>query len=117
LIAEISKLLGSEAAEKFLIVFAGTTLKIPSTQDLQEAKRNLSIYDTLKDAKSKEEAKRLRAVLAERYDLRVKEVRHINRYICRQVKEAFKILEADAKTGQHIQSKMKVKRKKKRGMR
>lgn len=116
LTSEICKLLGPEATEKFIAVFAGTTLKIPSTKDFLEAKRNLAIYDSIKLSKTKEEATKIRAILAKQYHMSVKEVRYVNRKIKKLVREAEKFTIADAKTGQHQPSRMKVKRKKKRRM-
>jgi hypothetical protein len=116
LTAEILKLLGPEQTEKFLMVFAGTTIKVPTTKDVQEAERNLAIYDTLKKAKSPPESRRLGETLAEQYNISRYEVRELYRLTRKMLNEGRILTEADIRTGHHQRSRVKVVRKKKRSM-
>lgn len=116
MIAEVYHLLGAEMTEKFLMVFAGTTIHVPSTRDINEADRNLAIYDTLSKAKSPLESRNLCEVMCKQYNLRRFEVRELYRLTRKMLNEGKTMLEADARTSQHKKSKLRVKRKKERRM-
>ena len=101
LIAEIYKIFGIEDTEKFLTVFAGMTIKIPSTIDIENEDRNLAIYETLKKSQSGSESRRLGTVLCEQHKLKRKELREIFNATKRKLREAKKSVESDRLTSEH----------------
>jgi hypothetical protein len=116
LIAEIIRIFGPDLADKFLLVFGGTTIKVPSTKEMQQAKVNLAIYDTLKNVKSPVESRRLCALLQEQHNMKRADVRQAFYDTRKLMHEAKAYTEADARIGQHQKSRVKVKRKTKRRM-
>lgn len=96
LLSEISRIFGPEATEKLLTVFAGVTLYIPSTKEIEEATRNLVIYETVNLAKSKTELGRLKTVLCEQFDISRKELAKAYQRMKKQLNESTKISLSDA---------------------
>ena len=95
LTAEITRLFGIEKAVNFLTVFAGTTIHVPSTLELENEERNLAIYDTLKESQSGAESRRLGTHLCQRYKLKRKELRKIYKQTRAKLKAAEKHREKD----------------------
>jgi len=116
LTSEILRIFGPELTEKFFLVFGGTTIKIPSTKEIREMQIGLAIYDTLHNAKSRAESRRLCAILGEQHDLKRKEVRKLYKYTKGMLREAKKVNEADVRVGNNQKARIKVKRKNKRRM-
>ena len=105
LIAEIYRIFGIEDAEKFLTVFAGTTVRVTSTSELEDEERNLAIYETLRKSQSASESRRLGEMLCKQYKLKRSELRQVYRQTKRRLKDATSYLEADKRTGEHQISK------------
>ena len=116
LIAEILKIFGPNLTESFLLVFGGTTIKIPSTKDIRDMQVSLAIYDTLKNAKSAAESRRLCEVLCEQHHLKRQEVRTLYRHTKKLLKEGKKMSEAVVRISQHKSARIKVKHRTKRRM-
>lgn len=98
------------------MVFAGTTIKIPSTKDIREMEINLSIFETLNNTKTGAESRRLAEILAERYDLKHHEVRQAYRTVKKLLKEGRKMNEAETRITNYQKAKVKVKHRTKRRM-
>lgn len=112
---EIYRIFGNPAlTEKFLTVFGGTTIRIPSTKELEEEERNLAIYQTLMGSGSKSESRRLGKALCEHHGLTRREMRLLFKTTRRKLREAEKISESDQGVGKMRPKKVKVKRKNKR---
>lgn len=112
LLSELYKMFGVANTEKLLQVFGGTTLQIPSTSRVEEAMRDVAIYETLIKSKSASESRRLGVALAEQFDIDRKEVRLAYRSMRRRVRDNKKLLEADRNVSQHSpKGKIKIKRK------
>jgi len=88
------------------------TLHIPSTKEIEEAIRNVVIYETLIKSKSATETNRLSAVMADQYDMSRRELRAAFKKTRRELNEAKRTKAADTKIGQLIPKKIKVKRNK-----
>lgn len=112
LISEFNRIFGAEDTEKLLTVFAGVTLHIPSTRDIEEAVRNVAIYETLVRSASAVETRRLSGIMCEQYDLSRTELRQIFKKTRRELNEAKRTRAADSKIGELIPRKLKTKRKK-----
>jgi hypothetical protein len=71
LLPELYEIFGKEATIKFLDIFAGTTVKVPSKQVIENAIRDTFIYLTLKKAKRSYNIKPADVVndLADRYSI------------------------------------------------
>lgn len=111
LLSEFYRMFGLVHTEKLLAVFAGTTLQIPSTKDIEHALRDISIWETLRRSKSPGESRRLSIHLAQQHQITHKRVRTIYYSMVRLLKENTKFTEADKLTGQHKLGKVKVRRK------
>lgn len=98
---QILRIFGIEDTEKFLTVFAGMTIHVPSTADIENEERNLAIYETLKASQSAAESRRLGKVLCEQYRLKRKELREIYKQTKKKLKEARKFAEADKLVSEH----------------
>jgi len=116
LVAEFFRLFGAADTEKLLTVFAGTTLRIPSTKELEEARRNIAIYETLSHAKSAAEARRLGEALMSQHNISRNQVRRVYKLTRKLLRESKRFSEADAKTGQLKKKTIRVWRKSKRRM-
>lgn len=114
LVGEFYRIFGAEVTEKLLTVFGGTTIRVPTTKDLQEAQRNLAIYDTLIRSTTSKESRRLSTQLSNRYDVTKKEIRVIFRHMKRLNKESSKIKEADVAVGKHRKKKLRLRKKSRR---
>ena len=114
LVAEILRIFGPDRTEKFIYVFGGTTIKIPSTKDIREMQISLAIYDTLKNAKSAAESRRLCAILGEQHNLKRQEVRALYKWTKKMLKEGNKYREEDSRVSRHQRSRIKVKYRTKR---
>jgi hypothetical protein len=98
---------GIENTEKFLNVFAGMTVRVPSTREMEEEERNLAIYHTLRTGTSASHSRRMGTILCERYRLKRKELRKIYWETKRKLKEANKFRESES-----LVSELKSKRRK-----
>jgi hypothetical protein len=107
---------GTELTEKFILVFGGTTIHVPSTREIEEESRNVSIYSTLKNAKSIQQSKRLGQALCEQYDLDRTEMRDIFKDTKRKLREAKRVIDSDKRVSVHMPKKIKVRRKSRRRM-
>ena len=114
LIAEIYRIFGLDNTEKLILVFAGTTIHIPSTKDLEEEDRNLAIYETLQKSNSAAESRRLGHFICEQYGLKRKELRIIYKKTKKKLKEAKKFTESDQLVSAHLPKKIKLKRETRR---
>ena len=112
LLSELYKMFGATNTEKLLQVFAGTMLQIPSTERVEEAMRDVVIYETLIKSKSASESRRLGLALAEQYDMDRREVRLAYHSMRKRLRENKKLLDSDQKVGQHsTKGKINIKRK------
>jgi hypothetical protein len=112
LISEFHRIFGKEATEKLLTIFAGVTLHIPSTKEIEEAVRNIAIYETLIASRSGVETRRLSGIMCEQYDLTRKELRAAFRKTRRELNEARRTTAADQKIGEMTPRSLKQKSKK-----
>lgn len=101
LTAEIHRIFGTEYVEKFITVFAGMTIRVPSTTEIETVERDLAIYETLQGSQSAAESRRLGALLCEQHKLKRKELRQIYKQTKRKLKEAKKHIEKDKLTSEH----------------
>lgn len=113
---EIYRIFGIEDTEKLLQVFAGTTIYVPSTKNLENEERNLAIYETLKKSKSMQETRRLGELLCEQYKLKTREMRLIRRQTEKKLQEAKRFVESDKLVSKHQPKKIKLKQKNKRSL-
>lgn len=113
LLSEFYRMFGAANTEKLLMVFAGTTLHIPSTKDLEDVQRDVAIWETLARSKSAAESRRLGGILAKQHRIPRRRVREINRQMRRMMKENARFEAADKKTSQHKGGKIKIRRKQK----
>jgi len=111
LIAEFLRIFGEQATEKLLTVFAGTTIQVPSTKNVEDALRDIAIYETLSQARNPAQSRRFGVSLAAQYRLTRVRVRKIYHKMYRQNRLNQKLLEADRATGKHQISRIKVQRK------
>jgi hypothetical protein len=116
LLADFERIFGTEATEKLLIIFAGTTLQVPSTKELDEAQRDIVIYKTLSGSKSISESRRLGVLLCQQYNISRREMRRIYKKTRRKLKEAKRFNDSDQRVGNHLPKRIKVKRVSKRRM-
>ena len=111
LVSEFCRMFGPANTEKLLAVFAGTTLQIPSTKDLENAERDILIWETLRHSKSPNESRKLSANLASQYHLPRKKIRHVYYTMMRRMRENKTLEDADRATGQHKQGNLKLNRR------
>lgn len=111
LLSEFYRMFGPEATEKLLTVFAGTTLHIPTTRDLEDAQRDVAIWETLSRSKSAAESRRLGEALCKQYKIPRRKMRYIYNSMRRLLKERTKFSTADKSTGQHKIGSIKIRRK------
>jgi len=100
-----------------LTLFAGTTIRVPSTKEQDAAIRDISIYETLRGAGSASESRHLAEALAKQHKMSRRHVRSIYKKMRKLFKVNKKLQEEDIATGQHKVKRVHVKRKSKlRGM-
>lgn len=100
-----------------LTVFAGTTIRVPSTKDQSNAVRDIHIYETLCGAGSASESRDLAEDMSKKYKMSRRHIRHIFKTMRRLYKVNKKLQEEDLATSQHKIKRVNVKRKSKlRGM-
>lgn len=117
LIPELYKLFGEQITEKFLTVFAGTTIHVPSSREQENAFRDIAIFETLQNSKGAAESRRLGKALSAQYRISRRRIRHIYRKMKRLRKMNVKLIAEDLATSQHKVKRTNVKTKSKlRGM-
>lgn len=117
LIPDFFNTFGKEVTEKLLTIYAGTTIRVPSTKDQDAALRKISIYETLRGAGSASESRRLAEALSKQHKMSRRHVRNIYRTMRKLFKVNKKLQEEDIATGKHKVKRVHVKRKSKlRGM-
>lgn len=108
---------GEKMTDRLLTVFAGTTIRVPSTKDQSNAIRDIHIYETLCTASSASESRQLAEGMSKKYKMSRRHVRQIFKTMRRLYKVNKKLKEEDLATSQHQVKRVNVKRKSKiRGM-
>lgn len=113
LLNEFYTVFGDVTTTKLLSVFAGMTLKIPSSREVQKARRDLVIYETLQKATSKEEFRIIRKTLQAKHGLSKAKIKEIHKYMQKLHKAGKELQDADKAVSQHRKKKVKVKKRKK----
>lgn len=111
IVSEFYKVFGSENTEKLLTVFGGTKLEVPSTQALEEAQRDIAIYESLKRAHDSQEKRRLVSALMQQYDIPRHRVTVIFRTMKRHQRMSERLRRAEKSIGQHKKTKLKPRKK------
>lgn len=111
LIAEINRIFGAIATEKLMAVFAGTTIYIPSTKDLELAERDLAIHDTLLKCTTRAQSRRMGVVMCAQYRISRKELRDSYKKVRFLLRDGKKHIEADVRTSLHQTRRRKIKTK------
>ena len=99
LISDFYRVFGGEPTAKLLTVFAGTTMRIPGTREIQKLSRNIAIYETLRKAKSEGKTRKVIQQMSEKYGISKRRVRVVYREVRRRDKAAKKIFAKDYKVG------------------
>jgi hypothetical protein len=110
LVHDFYTIFGEAVTEKLLSIFSGTTIKVPSTEDLREAERDIIIYESLIKCPLPEEAKRVRKTLSRKYGLKKKNIRIIFKRMSRLHRMAKKVHEADHAVSQHKVKRIKIRK-------
>ena len=116
LLAEFTEIFGEANARKLIDVFSGTTLEIPSRKALENAERDMLIYELLSISTSPQQGKEKRDKLSRKYNLSKGRVQEIFRQMKRQVKENRKFQQADESVGRLQRSRIKVEHRSRRKM-
>ena len=108
LISEFHRVFGGEDTLKFLTIFAGTTIRVPSSKDQEKMSRGIEIYDALSTKTVS------RRHLRERFGLSGKALRAIFREMKRSHRLATQHSRSDALVGKHIVKARRGARRKRR---
>lgn len=114
MLAEFHEMFGPAVTEKLLTIFAGTTLVIPSTKDLENAQRDVAIWETLRRSNDPGQSRRLTESLAQQHNIPHKKVRAIYYRMMRRLKANKRLNEAVRNVGQHRPGRMKTQHRSKR---
>lgn len=114
LVSEFCRIFGPANTEKLLTIFAGVTLRIPSTGDLIKAERNLAIYEILCRAKDKADFRILRKQCEARFGLSKGKVKSIFRGMRRVLKDAKEVSDVDKASGELKRRKLRYERPERR---
>jgi hypothetical protein len=111
LVSEFYRVFGLNNTQLLMTVFGGTKLEVPSTQDLEDAMRDIAIYESLKRARDLKGKKRLTNALAQQYGMPKRRVRGIFSKMRRLQRLNEKLRKADKAIGQHSKTKLRARRK------
>lgn len=112
-IHEFFRIFGPEDTRKLLAIFGGTTIRVPSTEDLELAQRDLYIYEKLKEVRGDGVARRkLGGILEKELGLSRRKLRLIYRAQRKLHKEAEALRKLDEAVGRHKRKKIRVLRRK-----
>lgn len=113
LIPEVYNLFGKEVTDKLLTVFAGTTIRVPSTRDQSNAIRDILIYETLCAAGSSSESRQLAQDMSKKCKMSRRHVRKIFKVMQKLRKTNKKLQDQDTAVGLHQIQSISLERKSK----
>jgi len=94
-----------EATKKLLLVFGGTSIRIPSMKEILNMQRDLQIYEELARTVSRKDFRIAKKVLEARYGLSKKRLEDIHVEMSKLHKEGKRIRKHDIAVGQHKRKK------------
>lgn len=113
-LGEFQEVFGEDATRKLLDIFSGTTIEVPARRTLENAERDIIIYETLYTSTSMQQSKERGRKLADKYKLSRERVREIFRHMKKQMGENKRFRLADECTGKRKRSKVQVEHRSRR---
>jgi hypothetical protein len=104
-LAEFMATFGEKNTQLLLDVFSGTTLEVPSRRTLDNAQRDIIIYETLYTSPN---ARKTKHILALKYNISPERIWKIFRSMRKQIGENKRFRMADERTGKLKKSKIQI---------
>ena len=109
LLADFKRVFGEESTRKFIEVFSGTTIDVPSRRTIDNLERDVVIYESLCVSTDARQSRKLGEHLANRFGLTRKKVREIYAQMQRRLREDKKFESASERVGELKKSGVKIK--------
>jgi hypothetical protein len=106
LIVEFGRVFGIDNTKKLLAVFAGMTIQVPSTEELQEMERDVAVFKILSSAKDRTQRRILRGEVCARFGLAKMEVQEIYRRMDKAWRKYIAAKSEDEATSAHKRRKL-----------
>ena len=101
LVSEFLRIFGQETTEKFLVIFGGTNLRVPSQKDLRKMEDEVAMYKRLVSTTTNTSFVLVRAQLEAKFGIKTKEIMAIWKRLSKARQLATDIEEADKAVSRH----------------
>jgi Mor transcription activator family len=114
ILSEFCELFGPKHTETLIDVFSGTTLEIPSRQTIENAERDILIYETLCLCTTASQSSACGKTLCKRFNISRRRLREIFHRMEKQLSENKKFKLADIRIGKLKKVNLKIRHRAKR---